>query len=75
MSQPWTLDHFIHLFAQTESRPGPVTEEGERWMERQQTGKVMVVCACGYSSGLIDHTEVKATVTSLAEEHGAVPTG
>lgn len=66
---PWALDHLVHVFAQTESRPGPLTDEGERWMERQQTGKVMVVCTCGYSSGLIDHAELEDTVASLAAEH------
>lgn len=68
--EPWTLDHLVHVFAQSESRPGPLTGEGERWMERQRTGKVMVVCTCGYSSGLIDHAELEDTVASLAAEHG-----
>lgn len=68
--EPWTLDHDVHVFAQTESRPGPLTDEGEQWMECRQTGKVMVLCRCGYSSGLIDHTELKATVSGLAAEHG-----
>ncbi|MFE9764628.1 hypothetical protein ACFYPC_08875 [Streptomyces sp. NPDC005808] len=71
----WTLDHQVHAFAQTESRPGPLTDEGEQWMERQQTGKVMVVCTCGYSSGLIDHTEMEATVAGLAPEHAPTPVG
>jgi hypothetical protein len=67
--QPWTLDHEVTLFAQTESRPGPLTDEGEQWMERQHTGKVHVVCQCGYASGLIDRTELKATVTAVQAEH------
>lgn len=66
---PWTLDHQVHLFAQTESRPGPLTDEGEQWMERQQTGKVMVVCNCGYSSGLIDRIELEDTMAALTPEH------
>ncbi|TKS96219.1 hypothetical protein [Streptomyces lasalocidi] len=68
-SQAWTLDHNVHVFAQTESRPCGLTAEGERWLERRQTGKVMVVCSCGYSSGRIDHTELKATMAGLAAEH------
>lgn len=68
-SEPWTLDHQVHVFAQTESRRGPATAEGEQWMERQQTGKVMAVCNCGYSSGLIDRTELQATVVGLADDH------
>jgi hypothetical protein len=66
---PWTLDHQVHLFARTESRPGPLTAEGERWMERRQTGKVMVVCTCGYSSGLIDSADLERTVAELQVEH------
>jgi hypothetical protein len=72
---PWTLDHQVHVFAQTESRPGPLTDEGERWMERQPTGKVMVVCTCGYSSGLIDRTELEATVAGLEPEHPSTADG
>ncbi|MEW2424848.1 hypothetical protein AB0911_30410 [Streptomyces nigra] len=67
---PWTLDHQVHLFAQTESRPGTLTDEGEQWMERQPTGKVMVVCQCGYNSGLIDRAELRRTVSELQHEHG-----
>ncbi|MFF0136756.1 hypothetical protein ACFYRN_09945 [Streptomyces sp. NPDC005227] len=70
-TESWTLDHEVHAFARTESRPGEPTADGERWMERQTTGKVMVVCTCGYSSGLIDHTELTSTVASLAEQHSA----
>ncbi|MDX2948884.1 hypothetical protein [Streptomyces caniscabiei] len=66
----WTLDHDVHVFAQTESRPGPLTDEGERWKECRQTGKVMVLCRCGYTSGLIDRTELEPTVVALAAEHG-----
>jgi hypothetical protein len=75
MPEPWTLDHYMHAFAQTESRPGPLTDEGECWMERQQTGKVMVVCSCGYSSGLIDAAELESTVAGLAAEHTPTPAG
>lgn len=71
--EAWTLDHNVHVFAQTESRPGPLTDEGERWMEGQRTGKVMVVCRCGYSSGLIDHTELETTVAGLPAEHDPRP--
>lgn len=70
-SEPWTLDHDVHVFAQTESRPGPLTDEGERWKECRQTGKVMVLCRCGYGSGLIDRTELQRTVAELATEHGS----
>jgi hypothetical protein len=69
-SEAWALDHEVHVFAQTESRPGPLTDEGERWMESRHTGKVMVLCRCGYSSGLIDRAELEATVAGLAEDHG-----
>lgn len=72
-TQPWTIDHSVHLFAQTESRPGPVTDEGEQWMERQHTGKVNVVCACGYTSGLIDGAEAEELVETLATEHAPRP--
>ncbi|MFE3857794.1 hypothetical protein ACFXPN_42485 [Streptomyces griseorubiginosus] len=73
--EPWTLDHQVHLFAQTESRPGPLTDDGGRWMERQPTGKVHIVCQCGYASGLIDRTELESTVAGLAADHGPGPTG
>ncbi len=66
---PWLVDHEVHVFAQTESRRGALTDEGERWMDRQSTGKVMVVCTCGYNSGLIDHAELQDTVASLADKH------
>jgi len=69
MSQPWTLDHNLTWLAQTESRPGPVTDEGEQWMECRPTSRAMVVCACGYTSGLIERSEVRATVERLADEH------
>ncbi|MEU3255923.1 hypothetical protein [Streptomyces sp. NPDC006997] len=72
---PWALDHEVHAFAQTEVRRGPLTDEGERWMERRQTGKVMVVCSCGYSSGLIDRTELESTVAGLADEHSPTRPG
>ncbi|MGW3651887.1 hypothetical protein [Streptomyces sp. NPDC000878] len=73
--EPWTLDHLVHVFAQTKSRPGPLTDEGERWMDRQQTGKVMVVCTCGYTSGLIDHAALEDTVAALATEHAPTLAG
>lgn len=66
---PWALDHQVHLLAQTESRPGPPTDKGEQWMECQRTGKAMVVCTCGYNSGLIDRADLEATVAALADEH------
>lgn len=69
MPEPWALDHQVHLFAQTESRPGPLTAEGERWMQGRPTGKVMVVCTCGYNSGLIERAEMESTVAALAGEH------
>lgn len=74
-SKPWTLDHQVHAFAQTESRPGALTDEGERWIERQQTGKAMVVCTCGYTSGLIDRADLEDTVASLAAEHTPILAG
>lgn len=72
-TEGWTLDHQLHALAQTETRPGPLTDEGERWMDRQHTGKVMIVCTCGYSSGLIDRTELTSTLAGLAEEHTGRP--
>lgn len=66
---PWTLDHDLHLFAQTESRPGLLDAEGNEWMDCRPTGKVMVLCRCGYTSGPIDRTELEATVSGLAGEH------
>ncbi|MEE1763689.1 hypothetical protein [Streptomyces sp. SP18BB07] len=68
-SDHWALDHDVHVFAQTESRPGPLTDEGERWKECRQTSKVMVLCRCGYFSGLIDRTKLESTVATLAAEH------
>lgn len=73
--EPWALDHPVHLFAQTESRPGTLTDEGKRWVERQRTGKAMVICTCGYTSGLIDRTDLESTVAGLAAEHSAAPAG
>lgn len=67
--EPWTLDHEVHLFTQSESRPGSPDDQGRQWMERQPTGKVMALCRCGYTSGLIDRTELEATVSGLAGEH------
>lgn len=67
--EPWVVDHQVHLFTQSESRLGLPTEQGERWKECQRTGKVMVVCTCGYSSGLIDRTELTSTLRSLAGDH------
>jgi hypothetical protein len=67
-NQAWALDHNLAVLAQTESRPGPITDEGERWMERKATGKAMVVCACGYSAGLVDRSELP-TNEELAPHH------
>ncbi|MET9734297.1 hypothetical protein ABZZ79_27760 [Streptomyces sp. NPDC006458] len=71
----WVLDHRLHVFAQTESRPGPVNAEGEQWLECRPTGKAVIVCQCGYTSGLINRAEARATVQGLAAEHGPTPWG
>lgn len=71
----WSLDHEVHVFAQTESRPGPLTAEGERWKECRQTGKVMAVCTCGYSSDLIERAEMESTVAALADDHSGPKAG
>ncbi|GAA4676813.1 hypothetical protein GCM10023347_33930 [Streptomyces chumphonensis] len=69
MPQPWTPDHELHAFARTESRPGPPEEDGGQWMERRQTGQALIVCECGYTSGLIDRATVRETMAELAAEH------
>ncbi|MFM9796531.1 hypothetical protein [Streptomyces turgidiscabies] len=68
MSEPWTLDHRLHVLNQIESRPGPPNDEGERWMERRTTGKATAVCSCGFNTGLVDRSELPA-VEELAAEH------
>lgn len=73
--QAWALDHWLTVLAQTESRPGPLTDEDERWMERRHTGKAMAVCTCGRSSGLIDRADQERTVAELQHtEHAPTAT-
>lgn len=62
--QAWTLDHEVHLLAQTESRLG---EDG--WVERRPAGKIRAVCSCGYDSGLVDRGTLSADY--LREHHNA----
>lgn len=66
--EPWALDHGLTLLAQTESRPGPLTGEGEQWMERQTTGKIMAVCQCGFTTGMVDKAELP-DIEALKADH------
>lgn len=66
--ETWTLDHQLTVLAQTESRPGPLTDEGEQWKQSRPTGKAMAVCSCGYTSGLVDRAALP-TNDDLAEHH------
>jgi len=68
LPEPWTMDHSLHVLMQIESRPLPPNDKGERWTERRLTGKATAVCSCGYSSGLIDTSELPR-VEQLAIEH------
>ncbi|MEV0963273.1 hypothetical protein AB0J25_11905 [Streptomyces sp. NPDC049910] len=64
----WATDHYISYLAQTQSRPGPDAGDGTWWMERRTTGKGMVVCSCGYASGLASIDELP-TPQSLEADH------
>lgn len=67
--ETWTIDHQLHALIQIESRPGPLTDEGVRWMERRLTGKAVAACSCGYSTGLVDSGTLP-NIEELAVEHG-----
>ncbi|MEU7399727.1 hypothetical protein [Streptomyces sp. NPDC044948] len=64
--QPWTLDHHLYVLPRIESRPLPPDTDGNHWTERRHTGKATVVCACGYTTGLVDTTDLpdRATLTA-----------
>ena len=63
MPEPWTLDHQLHILAQTESRPG-----ADGWVERRRTDKVRAICSCGYDSGLVARADLP-TNDDLREHH------
>ncbi|MFD6725888.1 hypothetical protein ACWHA6_37850 [Streptomyces anthocyanicus] len=62
----WTLDHHLYVLARTESRPTTPNTEGDTWRECRHTGMVTVVCACGYTSGLVDPTTLPSVDTLTA---------
>jgi hypothetical protein len=68
-TEPWTLEHRVHLFNQDEVRPGPPDSDGTRWVERRLTGKANAVCNCGWSSGWMDRDELLAMREQLKTEH------
>ncbi|WP_329471692.1 hypothetical protein OIE75_20310 [Streptomyces sp. NBC_01723] len=70
IQQPWAPDHHLYLLARTESRPAPTGTNGEQWMEYRHTGKVTIVCACGYNTGLVD-APTGLDYEALAAEHAS----
>jgi hypothetical protein len=66
--EPWTMSHQLHVLNQIESRPGLPNEQGECWMERRLTGKAIACCSCGYTTGLIDRTDLPP-IADLAAQH------
>ncbi|WP_326729721.1 hypothetical protein [Streptomyces phaeochromogenes] len=66
--EPWALDHHLHTLAQSEARPG-----ADGWMERRPTGKVWILCPCGYSTGLVDKAELP-DIEALRAEHPSAHT-
>lgn len=67
-AQPWFLRHDLHVMPQMEVRLS-----GSDWLEARRSGKAMVVCSCGYSSGLVDAAELPSP-EDLADEHPDVST-
>jgi len=67
-AQPWFLRHDLHVMPQIEVRPS-----GTDWLEARRTGKAMVVCSCGYTSGLVEAAELPSP-EDLADEHPNVST-
>lgn len=62
-TEPWTLEHDVHLFIQNEVRPGP-----SMWLERRLAGKANVVCACGFTTGWVTRDQLP-TREQLSAEH------
>jgi len=70
--QPWTLDHDLVVLNQTEARPGEADTDGNQWLDCRTTGKVIAVCTCGYTSGLVDPTTLTDRATLLAAHPSAM---
>jgi hypothetical protein len=68
----WTLDHDLVVLNQTEARPGETDTDGNRWLDYRTTGKVIAVCTCGYTSGLVDPTTLADRATLLGAHPSAM---
>lgn len=68
IEEPWALDHRLHVLNQSEVRPAPPNDKGERWVERRLTGKAIAACSCGYTTGLIDRSQLPP-MKDLAAQH------
>ncbi|MEU2077116.1 hypothetical protein [Streptomyces sp. NPDC013489] len=65
----WTAQHRLSVYRQVETTAGPVTERGQVWADTRPTGRVHLLCNCGWSSGWIDHTDMPSR-EQLQVEHG-----
>lgn len=52
-TEDWVLEHNFQARAQMRSRPGPVDEQGRRWMLRERTGLISYQCNCDYGTGWV----------------------
>jgi hypothetical protein len=65
----WTAQHRLALYNQIETTAGPVTERGQQWAETRGTGRVHLLCNCGWTSGWIDRKDMPSP-EQLKAEHG-----
>ncbi|MFE7966144.1 hypothetical protein ACFU0X_24430 [Streptomyces cellulosae] len=69
-NEGWVRGHRLYVHQQTEARAGQRDTTGARWQETRGTGRLAVVCNCGYSTGWIAR-ENMPNLDQLRSEHGA----
>ncbi|MFE7791306.1 hypothetical protein [Streptomyces sp. NPDC057460] len=69
----WTTEHRVTLLQQIETRPGDDAGAGQRWMEARNTGRVLVACNCGYTSGWVRRSDLPDAAAVYAEHSTSPP--
>lgn len=67
---PWVALCRLTIRTQIESRAGATVEAiGDRWAEHRKTGRTLVACNCGYTTGWVEAADLPS-LEDLVKEHG-----
>ncbi|MFD5874023.1 hypothetical protein [Streptomyces sp. NPDC060322] len=67
---PWAKQHELHVYNQTEARPGKPEADGTAWMDVRSAGMVHLLCNCGYSTGWISRRDMPS-LEQLQTDHAS----